>query len=73
MTSRTSHGLRSSPAFAGVIPYNYAIVELDEGPRLITNIVDCPNNELRVDMPVEAYYDDVSDETTLVRFRPAVP
>jgi len=58
------------PAFADAIPYNYAYVELDEGPRLITNIVDCPNEALRVDMPVEAVYDDVSAETTLVRFRP---
>ncbi len=58
------------PAFAEVIPYNYAIVELEEGPRLVTNIVGCANEELRVDLPVEAVYDDVSDETTLVRFRP---
>ena len=61
------------PAFADVVPYNYAIVELEEGPRLVTNIVGCPNEELRVDMPVEAVYDDVSEETTLVRFRPVQP
>jgi hypothetical protein len=59
------------PAFAEAIPYNYALVELEEGPRLMTNIVGCANEELRVDMPVEAVYDDVSEETTLVRFRPA--
>ena len=59
------------PAFAEVIPYNFAFVELEEGPRLITNIVDCENEDLRVDMPVEAVFDAVSDETTLVRFRPA--
>ena len=58
------------PAFADVIPYNYATVELEEGPRLVTNIVDCPNGELRVDMPVEAVFDAVSEETTLIRFRP---
>ena len=58
------------PAFADVIPYNYATVELEEGPRLVTNIVDCPNDELRVDMPLEAVFDAVSDETTLIRFRP---
>ena len=58
------------PAFADVIPYNYATVELEEGPRLVTNIVDCPNGELRVDMAVEAVFDAVSDETTLIRFRP---
>jgi uncharacterized OB-fold protein len=58
------------PAFADVIPYHYALVELEEGPRLVTNIVDCPNEELRTDMPVEAVFDDVSEETTLIRFRP---
>jgi len=58
------------PAFASVIPYNFAVVELEEGPRLITNIAGCANDALRVDMPVEAEYDDVSAETTLVRFRP---
>ena len=61
------------PAFAGAIPYNFAIVELEEGPRLVSNIVGCANEELRVDMPVEAVYDDVSEETTLVRFRPSEP
>ena len=58
------------PAFAEVTPYNYALVELEEGPRLITNIVDCPNEELRTDMLVEAVFDAVSEETTLIRFRP---
>ena len=61
---------RYHPAFADVTPYNYAIVELEEGPRLVTNIVDCPAEELRTDMPVEPVFDDVSDETTLIRFRP---
>ena len=59
------------PAFADELPYNYAIVELEEGPRLVTNVIDCANEALRVDMPVEAVFDPVSDETTLVRFRPA--
>ena len=58
------------PAFAEIIPYSFAIVELEEGPRLVTNIVDCSNEDLRTDMPVEAVFDDVSAETTLVRFRP---
>ncbi|MEX0786407.1 MAG: Zn-ribbon domain-containing OB-fold protein [Dehalococcoidia bacterium] len=59
------------PAFADITPYNYALVELEEGPRLITNVVDCANEDLRTDMPLEAVFDDVSDETTLIRFRPA--
>ena len=61
---------RYHPAFADVTPYNYATVELDEGPRLVSNIIDCPAEELRTDMPLEAVFDDVSEETTLIRFRP---
>ncbi len=60
------------PAFASVIPYNFAIVELEEGPRLMSNVIGCANEDLRVDMAVEAAYDDVSEETTLVRFRPSL-
>lgn len=58
------------PGFEDLIPYHFAIVELDEGPRLVTSIVGCPVEALRVGMPVEATYDDVSEETTLIRFRP---
>ena len=59
------------PAFAEETPYNYALVELDEGPRLVTNIVDCEPDDMKTDMPVEAVFDHVSDEATLIRFRPA--
>ena len=57
-------------AFAEDIPYNIALVQLDEGPRLITNIVGIPNESITVNMPVEAVFDDVTDEVTLVKFRP---
>ena len=59
------------PAFAEETPYNYAIVELDEGPRMVTNIVECDPDDLKTDMPVEAVFDHVSDQATLIRFRPA--
>jgi uncharacterized OB-fold protein len=47
-----------------------AVVELVEGPRLVSNIVDCRNEEIYVGMPVEAVYEPVTDEITLVKFRP---
>jgi len=59
-----------SPAFKDDIPYNAALVELDEGPRMITNIVGVPNEAITVGMPVEVAFDDVTDEVTLVKFRP---
>ena len=59
------------PGFAGETPYQFAIVELEEGPRIVSNVVGVADGKLRVDMPLEAAFDDVSDDTTLVRFRPA--
>ena len=52
------------------IPYNVAEVELDEGPRVLTNLIGVKNDEIRVGMPVEIAYDDVTNEITLAKFRP---
>ncbi len=51
-------------------PYVVALVELVEGPRLISNLVGCAPEEVRVDMPVLVHFEDVG-EFTLPRFRPA--
>lgn len=59
------------PAYQGDVPYVFAIVELEEGPRLTTNIVNCDPETVRVDMPVKATYDKVTSEITLLKFEPA--
>jgi uncharacterized OB-fold protein len=38
--------------FKGQVPYVYALVDLAEGVRIPTNIVACPPEQVRVDMPV---------------------
>ena|SRR6202158_4243697 len=58
------------PAFNADTPYNVTIVQLDEGPRLHTHLVDCPNDQIRIGMPVEVVFDRVNDEVTLPKFRP---
>jgi uncharacterized OB-fold protein len=58
------------PAFKAEVPYNFAVIELEEGPRMLANVVDCPDDRIQVGMPVEALFDDVSEEAALVRFRP---
>jgi hypothetical protein len=58
------------PGFFADAPYNVAIVELEEGIRLHTNVVDCANEDLRIDMPVEVVFEKVDDEVTLPKFRP---
>ncbi len=60
----------SHPGFKGK-PYIYAIVELNEGPHMATNIVDCPIEDCKVDMPVEVVFDDVTKEVTLPKWRRA--
>jgi hypothetical protein len=54
-------------------PYAIAVVELAEGPRMMTNIVDCPQTPeaLVLDMPVEVVFAPQTDTITLPLFRPA--
>lgn len=53
------------------LPYNVAEVQLDEGPRLLTNLVDIADDRIRAGMPVEIVFDDVTSEITLAKFKPA--
>ena len=57
--------------FAPDVPYVIAIVELAEGPHMTTNVVECSPDEVRVGMAVEVAFEDVTDEVTLVKFKPA--
>jgi len=57
---------------AGTEPYAIAVVELAEGPRLMTNIVECPQTPgaLALDMALEVVFERASDSITLPKFRP---
>ena len=59
-----------TPAYQADAPYVIAHVELDEGPRVISNLIGCDSADVRIGMPVEVVYEDVSDEWTLFKFRP---
>jgi uncharacterized OB-fold protein len=58
------------PAFADDVPYAAVVVELDEGPRLTTWVTGISPDELRVGMPVELWFDDITNEVTLPKFKP---
>lgn len=62
---------RPAPGFEA--PYSIAVVELAEGPRMMTNIVDCPQSPeaLQLDMELQVVFEKISDEITLPLFRPA--
>ena len=51
------------------IPYNVALVELAEGPQIITQIMGCRNEELSCGAAVEVAFDDATQEVTLPKFR----
>ena len=53
------------------MPYVLAIIDLDEGPRVISNIVECDLDRLENQMRLEVVFDDVSPEVTLPKWRPA--
>jgi uncharacterized OB-fold protein len=59
-----------APGFREELPYVLAIVELEEGPRIMTNLVECAPDDVRIGMPVEVVFDDVTPEVTLPKFRP---
>ena len=58
------------PWFAERVPYGYALVDLDEGVRVTTNIVDCQPADVHVGQRVRVRFDDVDDEHTVVVFAP---
>lgn len=59
------------PGFADEVPYTVALVELEEGPRMISNIIGIPPDEVACEMPVQVIYEDVTDDVTLPKFAPA--
>ena len=58
------------PGFAAEVPYAVVVIELEEGVRLLSNLVDCPLADIRIGLPVEVVFDDVTPEVTLPKFRP---
>lgn len=58
------------PGFGGDVPYNVALVQLEEGPRMFSNVVGTANDAVRVGDAVEVVFDPVTTEVTIPRFRP---
>ncbi|MBI3078993.1 MAG: Zn-ribbon domain-containing OB-fold protein [Deltaproteobacteria bacterium] len=58
------------PAFEADLPYAVALIELEEGVRMIANVVGIAPEKVTCDMPVEVVFEDVTPEVTLPKFRP---
>jgi uncharacterized OB-fold protein len=59
------------PSFAERVPFNVAVIEVDEGVRMIGNIFDVANEDIREGMLVEVTFEDVEDGVSLPQWRPA--
>jgi len=63
----------SPSAFLQDIPFVIAIIKLDEGVQMLSNIVGCRPEEVACDMPVEVVFEKLNDEFTLPKFKPMNP
>ncbi len=60
-----------SPAYANEVPYVVALVRLEEGPQMMTNIIGCAPEEVKIGMIVEVVFDDWTETISIPKFRPA--
>ena len=56
----------------GEIPYVVAVIELEEGARLLSNIINTPPDNVKCDMPVKVVFEEATNNLTLPKFTPAL-
>jgi uncharacterized protein len=57
------------PGFAKIVPYTATIIEMEGRVRLVSWVVDCPPEELHLGQEVKVFFDDVTEEVVLPKFR----
>ena len=60
----------TAPEFEADVPYTIGVIELAEGPRMTSLVVEADPDSVRIGMAVEVVFDDINDETALPYFRP---
>jgi uncharacterized protein len=61
-----------NPGFADEVPYVVALIELAEGPRMISNVIGIPPDKVQCEMPVRVVFEDREDATVPL-FTPMAP
>ncbi|MCL5985476.1 MAG: Zn-ribbon domain-containing OB-fold protein [Actinobacteria bacterium] len=59
-------------SFESEVPYVYAIIDLDDGARMISNIVNIEPTKVKIGMRVKVIFDDVSPEISIPKFEPII-
>jgi hypothetical protein len=60
-----------NPAWADRVPYNVALIQLEEGPRLISNVLPLDRLRVPAGTPVRVAFDPAPDGLSIPRFEPA--
>lgn len=61
------------PEWAKETPYNVSLVMLEEGVIFLTNVTNVADDDLSLGMPLDVWFDDVTDEVSIPKFRPREP
>ncbi len=59
-----------SEAYAADVPYVVALIQLDEGPTMMSNVVRCDPETMQIGGPVQLVFEDWSEEISIPQFRP---
>ena len=49
------------PAFDDIAPYALVLVQLDEGVRMMSNVIGCPPDDVHIGMPVKVTFEQRGD------------
>lgn len=60
----------AGPGFRGMVPYVVALIDLEEGARMMANVVECPPDAVHIGMPVEVVFEQIGEGFVLPQFRP---
>ncbi len=71
MFSWTTVAQPALPQFAAYVPYTAVVVEMEEGVRLVSWLINVAPQDVALDMPLEVVFEDVTPDVTLHRFRRA--
>lgn len=63
--------IHKAPARGFPTPSVFAVVELEESPVMFSNLVECALDEIRIGMPLEVKFEEISPGIALPRFRPS--
>jgi uncharacterized OB-fold protein len=61
------------PYYKDKVPYALVQVQIEEGPRLTTNLLNVPVDQVKIGMLVQAAWEDLTDDVTLLQFTPVTP